>query len=288
MKEIIDWLIRIEDFASRIYRETAAAFEDDRPIVDFFNRLAVDEAMHYHFMNSGLVCLKKNPDTVSDIVLDRQTIDKVEKPLQAMEIALQSGDIDKNFFLKSLVDSESSEWNDLFLYVIHSLKKDCPRFKQIGPSIQNHLRVIERFLAETPDAGAELAKIQNFSPVWKEKILVVDDTEPILALLRKYFSKFGEVHTAINGDEAFRKASREYFSVILSDIDMPVMSGIALYKRLKETYPDIGRRFVFISGGADSETLRYIEEENLVFMTKPFALSEIRQTVYDIMDRTTL
>ncbi len=124
MKEIVAWLIHIEDWASRIYEEAASVFSENADVHRLLDRLAVDEAMHFHFMNSALVCLNDHPNLCSTIRLDQRTIDHVEKPLKRIEASIRSGSLSTALVLESMIESEHSEWNDIFLYVINSIMKN--------------------------------------------------------------------------------------------------------------------------------------------------------------------
>jgi rubrerythrin len=50
MKEIIEWLIGIEDEAHKVYERAAMQLKDDREYADLLWRLAKDEKVHYEFM----------------------------------------------------------------------------------------------------------------------------------------------------------------------------------------------------------------------------------------------
>jgi DNA-binding response OmpR family regulator len=66
------------------------------------------------------------------------------------------------------------------------------------------------------------------------KILVVDDDEMTLALISDLLQAGGfKVRRATNGAEALRILDKEWFPVILTDWQMPVMSGLELTKRLR-------------------------------------------------------
>jgi len=288
MKRIIEWLIDIEDLARRNYAGLAAAFITDDDFHEFVNRLAKDETMHFQFMNDALVCLQNSPDLAAEIRLDKYTMANVATPLRRIEDAINNGKMNQQLIMEAIYESELSEWNDIFLYVINALKDNCLQFKVMGPSIQNHLRTIADFLENRPEAKAFLAKFENLSPVWEEKVLVVDDYPPILELVCSLLSKDGAVDTASNGKEALEKAARQYYAVIISDIDMPIMSGLEFYKKLKQDHGDVGRRFIFISGSLNQETRAYLKSENLNYMAKPFHLRDLRQAVHGIIDQNTL
>ena len=71
-------------------------------------------------------------------------------------------------------------------------------------------------------------------PTPRSKILVVDDTEPNLRLLRALLTGAGyEVVTAGCGVEGVAAAARENPDLILLDIMMPKLSGFEVCKQLK-------------------------------------------------------
>jgi len=67
------------------------------------------------------------------------------------------------------------------------------------------------------------------------KILVVDDEQDILELIRHSLNKEGfEVHIAVNGQQAIDKAKQILPDLILMDVMMPVMDGMEACRQLKE------------------------------------------------------
>ncbi len=67
------------------------------------------------------------------------------------------------------------------------------------------------------------------------KILVVDDEQDILELIRHTLNKEGyEVHVAANGQQAVEKARKLKPNLILMDVMMPIMDGMEACRLLKE------------------------------------------------------
>ena len=67
------------------------------------------------------------------------------------------------------------------------------------------------------------------------QILVVDDEQDILELIRHTLNKEGyEVHVAANGQQAVEKAKKIKPSLILMDVMMPVMDGMEACRQLKD------------------------------------------------------
>jgi len=67
------------------------------------------------------------------------------------------------------------------------------------------------------------------------KILIVDDEQDILELIRHALNKEGyEVHIAINGQQALEKTAKVLPDLILMDVMMPIMDGMEACRQLKE------------------------------------------------------
>ncbi|MFH0966284.1 MAG: response regulator, partial [Methanobacteriota archaeon] len=67
-----------------------------------------------------------------------------------------------------------------------------------------------------------------------KKILVVDDSATSRALLRRILEVAGyQVHTAYDGIDAFGKLKNFDFNLVVSDVDMPRMSGYTLTEKIR-------------------------------------------------------
>ncbi len=73
-----------------------------------------------------------------------------------------------------------------------------------------------------------------------EKILIVDDEEPIRDVLAGLLEAGGfDCVKAANGAEAIERIEHNSFALVLSDILMPVMDGLALLDRVRQRQPDL-------------------------------------------------
>ena len=74
--------------------------------------------------------------------------------------------------------------------------------------------------------------------IYKEKaILVVDDNKLIRKIIGKYLDDmgFGEIYFATNATEALTSLKQNRVDIVLSDIHMPVVSGLTLLKTIRNT-----------------------------------------------------
>lgn len=84
------------------------------------------------------------------------------------------------------------------------------------------------------------SKVTNDFPKNKKKILIVDDDETILYVLRRFFIGEGfEVLVAKSGLQALEKLKTENPALVLTDIRMPSFSGIDLIKFIRQDMREI-------------------------------------------------
>ncbi len=110
----------------------------------------------------------------------------------------------------------------------------------------------------------------------RRRILAVDDEALLLKAYRRMISDTHEVVTALGGRDALlvlRK--RQDFDVILCDLQMPEMSGMELFMTAKREFPELAKRFVFVTGGAFSAEARHFLEQAVTCLNKPFSVDEL-------------
>jgi CheY-like chemotaxis protein len=91
------------------------------------------------------------------------------------------------------------------------------------------------------------------------KILVVDDDPLYIELVHDIVAQFGhEIIAAENGERALEHLRAGEVHLIISDIEMPVMGGIAFYGRVRELARHKGTPFVFLSGTTRADLLQAV------------------------------
>jgi PAS domain S-box-containing protein len=85
-------------------------------------------------------------------------------------------------------------------------------------------------------------------------VLYVEDNDELAKNFKKYLLKiFNNVETACNGQEALDKYKEKQFNIIISDINMPIMNGLELTKKIKEI--NKLQTLVLLSAYSDSKIL---------------------------------
>lgn len=90
------------------------------------------------------------------------------------------------------------------------------------------------------------------------RVIIVEDEPPIMRVIAKFIEAFSQtfkiVGTAINGKKALELLETEEVDVVFTDIKMPIMDGLELAQRIRETRPDL--MIIIISGFQDFEYAR--------------------------------
>jgi two-component system cell cycle response regulator CpdR len=111
------------------------------------------------------------------------------------------------------------------------------------------------------------------------RILVVDDEDSVRSFVERALTLDGhEVKIAGDGAEALDVLAAETFDLMLSDIRMPLMDGVALALSAGRDCPDM--TILLMTGFADQRE-RTVDLEMLIHdvVTKPFSLAQIREAV---------
>ena len=117
------------------------------------------------------------------------------------------------------------------------------------------------------------------------RILIAEDEEALRALIARALSDSGhEVVTAIDGADALDIVARENgrFELLLTDIKMPLMDGIALALSVARDYPNI---IILLMTAYADQRERAANLDALIHdvILKPFTLAEIKSVVADAL-----
>jgi DNA-binding NtrC family response regulator len=117
-----------------------------------------------------------------------------------------------------------------------------------------------------------------------KRILVVDDEENTRLGLSKLLSQEGFiVDLAANGTEALDLLRRQRVNLVISDINMPDMNGIAFLREISRRFPSTNVIMITAYGGVES----YLEAMNLgalEYLHKPVRLDELRSVMKKVFN----
>ncbi len=120
----------------------------------------------------------------------------------------------------------------------------------------------------------------------KPRILVIDDEEEILSALRRYleYALEAEVLTACEARSAMSLYREKTPMVILSDIQMPGLSGVEVLKDVKSHYPAI--QVLIMTGQSTLDrSLECLEAGAVDYLMKPLDMDILEKLVREALER---
>ena len=115
------------------------------------------------------------------------------------------------------------------------------------------------------------------------RVLVIDDEAGVRRIFTRLLSRAEmEVTEACDGLEALGILETQRFDVILSDITMPSLSGVALLQAVRER--DMTTQVIFATGNPSLETaMRAVELGAMRYLTKPIQVDELLATLEQLL-----
>jgi two-component system, cell cycle sensor histidine kinase and response regulator CckA len=114
-------------------------------------------------------------------------------------------------------------------------------------------------------------------------VLLVDDDQRVRETVRMMLERAGHrVVEAESAEDAIDQFSTmESVDLLVSDLQMPGLSGIELFDRLVERLPSL--RVLFISGAASPADLRTIARKGAALLEKPFSAETLATKVHEVL-----
>jgi len=117
----------------------------------------------------------------------------------------------------------------------------------------------------------------------KYRLLIIDDSEEIVAGLKHFFSKTYEVTTAADGMEGLKlfENEKEGFDLVITDLVMPYISGVGVISIIKKKYT--GTPVIAITGWGEHPGALATEAQADIVLEKPIELPELEKLVADLL-----
>ncbi len=153
-------------------------------------------------------------------------------------------------------------------------------------TIQVHSQVGKgtTFMVNLPlENGRKASEIHHSLPGIKYgRVLAVDDEPSNLDILTRMLKKENKVFSAFSGLEAMEMLEKEGgdMDAIVSDVNMPNMNGIELYKAVAGKYPGLEHKFIFMTGSIfNAETKEFFRTVSNPCLEKPFTREDLLRAV---------
>lgn len=284
MIKMIEWLKKIETQASDLYRRAAVYFAPEATFSKFLGNLAEEEEWHLQLVASVIPFAGKDLEDESLVLLDHATLENTSRLFAQAGERLARNEMTRREMLETIAAAEFSEWNDLFLYALHTLEARGVRFREAVAEIERHKEEIVDFFAAEPDGERYLELLRTLPSAADKRILVIEDNPSLALFLRTILAPIGEVELAENGMEGLSRVENKSFDVILSDTNTSAVEIYEFYQRVVGMMPEMKDRFIFFTGSIRHEG-REERLEEASWLSKPALITQIRQAVCDIANR---
>jgi two-component system, chemotaxis family, chemotaxis protein CheY len=123
----------------------------------------------------------------------------------------------------------------------------------------------------------------------KMKILIVDDSATTRAIIKRIIRMTDlpveELYEAVDGAAALSLLATTRVDVVLADLNMPVMNGVELIRRMRAdaTLRDIP--VIVISAQPDAQRIAQLQRDGVRgYLAKPFTAERLRDLISPIFD----
>jgi DNA-binding NtrC family response regulator len=127
--------------------------------------------------------------------------------------------------------------------------------------------------------------IENMENEEKPKVLYLDDDTSNLVSFRANFRDQFEVFTSSDPVEAYNMINDQNIQIVITDHNMPSMSGVEFLESISRDYPQVQR--ILLTGYTELVPVMEAINKGQVFriLTKPFNMKEISRMVSEAWDQ---
>ncbi len=124
-------------------------------------------------------------------------------------------------------------------------------------------------------------------PPRKFRVLIADDVQETRRNTRLMLATIPDVEVvaiASNGAQALQMAAQHRPDIIITDINMPEMNGLALVRQVMQRAPGIG--FIIMSAERDAETFHAVRSLGVQeYLIKPYTIDELETAIRRMIAR---
>jgi CheY-like chemotaxis protein len=280
MKKLIEDLIKTDEIADVFYNRAAIASRKNTELSDLFTSLSDSRRMSKNTLANAANQVPLSSEPFFDAAATAQ-LEKGYSTTLNLNIPNATKDL-----LEAALEMEFYDSGKLYSKAIDTLKEQSRSFIAAAAAAQWRRRRIETFITHMPEYDHQLELLRKLPKIWTENLLIVDDCNATATLLTDTLCKEGSIDTADNGRAAMDKIKKKYFAAIISDVSMPVMGGVDLFKSAEENYPGIGRRFIFFTDTASIRDVGFFKNNKVNYLPKPASIINIRRAVSKIIGQS--
>lgn len=119
-------------------------------------------------------------------------------------------------------------------------------------------------------------------------VVVADDQSSMRSLIRHGLSQLGftDIREAPDGESALKALTAKPPQLVLSDLNMPGLDGLALLKTVRETDALKKLAFIMLTGSSDRESVQKAIQLGVNnYIVKPFTVANLRERIEAVLGK---
>ena len=114
------------------------------------------------------------------------------------------------------------------------------------------------------------------------RILIIEDDEEMRALLKDVLLEEGvKTESAENGSEAFRKLAKESFDLVITDIQMPGLTGLEILPGIRKLQPG-ALIIVMTAFGSEEVQRKSFDRGAAAYLEKPVHIDRLKTLIHEM------
>jgi CheY-like chemotaxis protein/rubrerythrin len=284
VQDVIAWLIDIESSAAGLYAEVAVAFSDDQDFSRFLALMSAEERDHELLLRQASAAISGKELKRACFYFDEHFRKKIEAPFLRARQLIENGELTKSTMVDILAELEFSEWNEIFLYILDTLKVVDEDVQKAVADIDQHRKHVQEFILSLPGGDSLIQRARRRSRTAGKRALIVEDNNAVARMLEALVADDVEVVVARDGQAGIDHIRQGRFDLIVASIEVPEMNGIEMYKQAEAMDPSIGRRFIFFTATENQEYLNFVRESKALILPKPSPVRVLHEMMNKVLD----
>jgi CheY-like chemotaxis protein len=271
-RRLIEAMIQIKLSIAELYSIFSEAAPED---YFFWAELAREKSSHVTLLKSGRNIIMPAAEIPSGIASeDLQSLMDTKNWLFSLiaKFSIDPPDRATTFETALLIEKSMSESHTRYAMGSRSHSESIIQFDLQGEAYISTLDWLRGYLAK-------LKSLNELPAIVGEYILIVKDEKGVAGLLQEILKQLlgADKHfdTVESGKAGMDKIIEKYYKLIISDIELPGMDGIELYNQASKLFPNINKRFMFVSGDLSPDKLSFFKEFNIEYMDLPASVQDI-------------
>ena len=123
-------------------------------------------------------------------------------------------------------------------------------------------------------------------------VLIVEDCPVMRLVIKRTLEMSGlkvtRVQEAENGQEGLDRLQEENYTIVIADINMPVMSGETMLKKIRENKETSEQPVLIVSTESNKKRIQFINEMSSGFVHKPFTPETLKEKILKLLGESAI